>query len=88
MKSIPQIIYQVWSEKYKPLPRHLTLLAETWERDYPDWEYVLWYEEKMWSFVKEYYPQYLEFYTHLPYDIQRWEVIRYLFLYKQGRHVH
>ena len=81
---IPKIIHQVWSGIDKPLPKLSHVLGNTWKRDYPEWDYILWDNDKMNSFVQEYYPQYWEAYNLFPYNIQRWDAIRYLFLYRFG----
>lgn len=82
--KIPKIIHQVWSATYNPLPKVFETLGDTWKRDYPDWEYILWSESEMNAFVEEQYPQYWEIYTSFPYDIQRWDAIRYLILHQMG----
>lgn len=84
MNRIPQIIHQIWSGIEDPLPEYFRKLGDTWKEDYPDWDYQFWDNDKMNHFVNEFYPQYVEFYVALPYDIQRWDVIRYLILYKMG----
>ena len=82
MQKIPKIIHQVWGGS--PLPDHFRRLGATWKRDYPDWQYVLWDDEKINGFIREYYPQYLDIYARFPYNAQRWDAARYLFLYKMG----
>lgn len=84
MRDIPKLIHQIWSDKYRPLPAFLRKLAQTWTELYPDWSYILWDEKNMNDFIREQYPQYCEIYYKLPFDIQRWDAIRYLILYKMG----
>jgi len=84
MFSIPKIIHQIWSGKHKPLPDTFKELGETWKKLHPDWDYHYWNEGEMLSFVKNYYPEYLNLYQSFHYDIQRWDVIRYLILHKMG----
>jgi len=84
MNKIPPIIHQVWSAKIRPLPLFFKELSETWKNLYPDWEYILWDDKKMDSFIKAYYPEYAQYCQSFPYDVQRWDTIRYLFLYKMG----
>lgn len=81
---IPKIIHQIWDDIYEPLPPLFKEFGDTWKRDYPDFEYRLWSNEKMTSFVQKFYPQYWEKYLLLPYNIQRWDAIRYLILDKIG----
>lgn len=82
--EIPGIIHQIWSAKYKPYPAVFAKLADTWKRHHPDWQYILWDDERMDSFMRAYYPEYEETFKRFPYDVQRWDVIRYLILYKMG----
>lgn len=84
MCMIPKIIHQVWSEKYKPLPSFFQTLAQTWKDMYPDWEYIYWDEKKMDDYIREEYHQYYDFYYQLPFDAQRWDMIRFLILDKMG----
>lgn len=82
--QIPKVIHQIWSGIKEPLPDGAKMLGETWKRDYPNWKYELWNNQRMNSFVQKYYPQYWNIYVSFPYDIQRWDAIRYLILYKAG----
>ena len=81
---IPKIIHQVWSGKYEAIPPKFTEFAESWKKHHPDWKYVLWDEKAMNELVEEKFPQYRKQYEHLPFDIQRWDVIRYLILFTYG----
>lgn len=84
MDKIPKIIHQVWSDKIRPLPLFFTELSETWKNIYPNWDYILWDDEKMDAFIKKHYPEYYSYCRSFPYDVQRWDTVRYLFLYKSG----
>ncbi|MDD6437919.1 MAG: glycosyltransferase [Prevotella sp.] len=81
---IPKIIHQIWSGVDGPLPPFFQRLEETWKRDYPDWEYVLWDFDKMSRFIHEYFPQHWDIFNRFHYNVQRWDAIRYLILYKIG----
>ncbi|MDL2297301.1 hypothetical protein LJC68_06815 [Bacteroidales bacterium OttesenSCG-928-B11] len=83
-KKIPKIIHQIWSGIEDPIPETFIRFGESWKRDYPDWEYVLWDHAKMENFVEQHYPEYSDIYHRFPYNIQRWDAIRYLILYKLG----
>lgn len=80
----PKIIHQIWSDLYKPLPAFFEVLSETWKKKHLGWEYILWSEQMMRDFVKKEYPEYYEIYMELPYDMQRWDVCRFLILNKMG----
>lgn len=84
MKQIPKIIHQIWSGVDEPLPENFKILGNTWKRDYPDWEYRLWDNQMMNDFVKTYYPQHWYVYCKYPFNVQRWDAIRYLILDKIG----
>jgi mannosyltransferase OCH1-like enzyme len=84
MGTIPKIIHQIWSEKYQPLPSFCASLSETWKKEHPNWKYIFWNEEMISSFVDLVYPGLSKFYHSLPYDIQRWDAVRFLILYKMG----
>lgn len=84
MNRIPKIIHQVWSGIEEPLPKHFQRLGESWKNDYPEWEYILWDNQKMNDFIQAYYPEYWDIYQAFPYNVQRWDAIRYLILYHTG----
>jgi len=81
---IPKIIHQVWSEKTGPLPDFLKEWSQTWKTFNPDWKYEYWNNERMDAFIKDYFPEYTDIYYQFKYDIQRWDAIRYLILWKMG----
>lgn len=84
MQKIPKIIHQIWSGVDEPLPEEFRSLGDTWKRDYPDWEYRLWDNKKMIEFVKTEYPEHWFVYQKYPFNVQRWDAIRYLILEKMG----
>ena len=84
MKKIPKIIHQIWSGIDGPLPNYFKRLGDTWKRDYPDWEYILWDNARINDFIEANFPQYKDIYYRFPYNVQRWDAIRYMILYKMG----
>jgi mannosyltransferase OCH1-like enzyme len=82
--KIPKIIHQMWSGIDEPLPDFFRELGETWKEHHPDWKYEFWDNERMNSFVKDNYEDLWDIYNSFQYNIQRWDVIRYLVLYKMG----
>lgn len=83
--KIPRIIHQVWEGIAEPImPIRLRILAETWKRYNPEWKYYLWNAEKMNSFVKNNFPDYWKTFSDFKYSVQRWDTIRYMFLYIYG----
>lgn len=79
-----KIIHQIWCNKYNDIPDSFLKLSATWKELHPDWEYRFWTEKDLNSFVHDYYPQYEEIYFKFPFDIQRWDAVRYLILDKLG----
>jgi mannosyltransferase OCH1-like enzyme len=82
--GIPEIIHQVWEGKTSPISELALQLAETWKKHHSGWQYELWNKERMESFVMENFPEMEKIYFGYKYDVQRWDVIRYLILYKIG----
>lgn len=82
--AIPKIIHQIWSSKKNPLPEAFGELADTWKSYHPEWDYIFWDDRKMDDFMQTYYPHYVEPFSRFAYDVQRWDVIRYLILYQMG----
>ncbi|CAK7068052.1 MAG: hypothetical protein PARBB_03253 [Parabacteroides distasonis] len=83
--AIPKIIHQVWEGRTEPcMPTRLQILARTWREQNPDWEYHLWSGEEMDELVEKYFPEYLSMYRSFPYNVQRWDTIRYMILYVYG----
>lgn len=84
LQPIPAIIHQIWSDKIKKIPGSLLKLADTWKHHHPEWKYEFWDDDSISNFVRTRYPQYWERYSAFPYDIQRWDTVRYLILYTFG----
>ena len=83
--AIPKIIHQVWEGRTEPcMPTRLQILARTWREQNPDWEYHLWNGEEMDELVEKHFPEYLSLYRSFPYNVQRWDTIRYMILYVYG----
>ncbi len=83
--AITKIIHQVWEGRTEPcMPTRLQILARTWREQNPDWEYHLWNGEEMDELVEKHFPEYLSIYRSFPYNVQRWDTIRYMILYIYG----
>lgn len=83
--AIPKIIHQVWEGRTEPeMPIRLKILARTWKEKNSDWEYHLWNGEEMDELVETHFPEYLDMYKNFPYNVQRWDTIRYMILYIYG----
>jgi mannosyltransferase OCH1-like enzyme len=84
MQIIPKIIHQIWSEKYNPLPQFFQVLAETWKTKHEDWQYIHWNEQAINDFMHREFPELISMYETFPFDIQRWDAVRFLIMYRYG----
>lgn len=83
--QIPKIIHQVWEGRNGDAPGDLLLrLADTWKAENPSWEYRFWNYKSIDQLLLEDFPWFIEKYNSFRYDVQRWDAIRYLILYKFG----
>ena len=74
----------MWEGRTEPLPDFYSQLAETWKEHNPDWKYEFWNGVRMEAFVKNHFPHLVNVYFNFKYNVQRWDVIRYLILYQIG----
>ena len=81
---IPKIIHQVWEECEEPLSDFYQQLSETWKSNHPDWKYEFWDVDRMDNFILNNYPDFVDIYFNYRYKVHRWDVIRYLILFKIG----
>ena len=81
---IPKIIHQIWEGRTEPLPDFYKQLGETWKHHHPEWQYEFWDGNRMELFIKEHFTQWSDIYFNYKYNVQRWDVIRYLILYRMG----
>ena len=81
---IPKIIHQTWEGRKEPLPDFQKQLGETWKQHHPAWQYEFWDGDRMEALVNNNYPRLKDVCLNFPYDVQRWDFLRYLILYKMG----
>lgn len=81
---IPKIIHQVWDGVNRPLPEFNKKLAGTWKAYFHEWQYEFWDKRRMETFINDFFPEMKNIYFGYRYDVQRWDVFRYLILYKVG----
>lgn len=83
MNEIPKIMHQIWGGD-TPLPSCFKEISKTWTEHHSNWRYEFWDDNRINSFVREYYPQYWATFSGFKYNIQRWDAIRYLILNSIG----
>jgi len=81
--KIPRIIHQIYEDPAGP-PANLLCIAESWKEKMPGWEYRFWNRQMMHDFLTSHCKEFLPFYNAYPYNVQRWDAIRYLILYHIG----
>lgn len=79
---IPKLIMQTW--KTHTVPQHWESSPLSIKKFMPTWKYVLMSDTDNTSFVEQYFPNLLTWFTLLKYPIQRADVIRYMWLYIHG----
>jgi mannosyltransferase OCH1-like enzyme len=79
---IPKIIHQTW--KTTDIPDEWRSAVHHCKTVNKGFEYILWTDETMDTFVKENYPNFYKIYKSYKYNIQRCDAFRYLVLYKYG----
>lgn len=80
--AIPKEIFQTW--KTRDVPEHWMESQLSIIRHLPDWKYTLYTDEDNREFVKTHFPDFLSYYDAFPYNIQRADAIRYMYLYVNG----
>ena len=81
--KIPQIIHQIYEDLAGP-PPSLVEISQSWKELNPDWKYRFWNKNDIETFLKTYYPEFIPAYNAFSHNVQRWDAIRYLILYKFG----
>jgi len=82
--SIPKIIHQTaMTDKSRWDPRWEGW-SQTWKDKFPDWEYRMWNDEDIDTFMKEKYPAFYPQFRKWPHQIQRVDMWRYFALHYHG----
>ena len=81
--KIPRIIHQIYEDPAGP-PDNMLQIAKRWQDHHPDWEYRFWNRQMISDFLESHCSDFLPFYQSWPFNVQRWDSIRYLILYHIG----
>lgn len=81
--KIPRIIHQIYEDP-TGVPDDLQELAKTWKEQHPAWEYRFWNKKAIEDFLEAEFPNFIPTYRAYPFNVQRWDAIRYLILYRIG----
>lgn len=82
MGTIPRIIHQLW--KTATIPERYTAFAESWRLHHPGWEYRLWTDDDISSFIAAEHPSFRQTFEAYPNPISRADAARYLILRRFG----
>lgn len=79
---IPRIIHQTY--KTADIPEDWQYVQRSVRRHHKDYQYILWTDETIRSFMTEHYPWFMPTFDAYPYPIQRVDAFRYFALYHYG----
>jgi mannosyltransferase OCH1-like enzyme len=83
--TIPQIIHQIWLQGERAIPVKLRRYSLKWRELNPDFEYILWDNQKIIEDILPKYPdRFRKIYDEYPHLIQRADFGRYLILFLMG----
>ena len=82
MSLIPKICYQTWKD-YN-IPERWKNTIPQFKKFHPSWEHRFMTDADNVKFVEKNFPQYFDVYRKLRYNIQRVDMIRYMWLYHSG----
>lgn len=84
MNMIPKIIHQTAPSNMNDWHPIWEECQESWKRNFPDFEYVMWNDEDIEELVRNYYPEYFEDYNSFPYKIVKIDFVRFCILHQYG----
>ncbi|KIW17311.1 hypothetical protein PV08_04503 [Exophiala spinifera] len=79
---IPKIIHQTY--KNESIPSRWLSAQQSCIKLHPDYEYILWTDDKSYDFIAKEYPWFLSTFTSYKHNIQRADAIRYFVLAHYG----
>jgi mannosyltransferase OCH1-like enzyme len=87
-KTMPKKIHYIWlsnKDQYTDveLPQKYNKYVQTWQKHNPDFELLFWSGDKIFQLVKQYFPQYVDFYKNLPL-ISKCDFGRFVIVYIYG----
>ena len=81
--KIPKIIHQIYFDPSGP-SELLRTISQTWKKKHPGWEYRFWDGKAIEQFMESDFPDLIPLFRSYPFDVQRWDFVRYLILYRFG----
>ena len=81
---IPKIIHQTWKNENIPYDTFKQEWIDSWINLNPVWEYKLWTDDDILSFIEDKFPWFVNRFNEYPKNIQRVDAFRYFVLYEYG----
>jgi len=82
-KKIPYIIHQVYEDMNGPSDALLEI-SNSWKTFHPEWKYMFWNKESIEDLLYSKFRNFFPIYRNYPFNVQRWDAIRYLILFSYG----
>ena len=82
--NIPHIIHQTAPADKSKWKQDWYICQESWNKNFPDWQYKLWTDEDNDNFVKLEFPEFYKTYNNYDKLIYKIDMVRYCILYKYG----
>jgi mannosyltransferase OCH1-like enzyme len=77
-------IHQIWLQGGDKVPKEYQLFSETIRKFNPNYEHILWDEQKFYNRILSEYPTYKSYYEKLPLIHLKVDYMRYIILYLMG----
>jgi len=84
ISKIPRIIHQSWKDENIPFDVYKKSWIDSWQIYHPGWEKMFWTDVQNAALVKDYYPDFYDFYTSLSPNIKKADFCRFLYMHKYG----
>jgi hypothetical protein len=84
VEPVPKIIHQLAPKDSSTWPEVWHTCQASWKKQYPDYQYMMWTDEKMDEFMRNEFPSYYQMYKNYHRNIYRVDAVRYFILYKYG----
>lgn len=79
---IPRLTHQTW--KQKALTREFATYRQSWVEKHPEWEHRFYDDRDCRAFIEDDFPEWLDIFDGFSRPIQRFDLFRYLVIYRHG----
>lgn len=82
--TIPKIIHQIWWQGEHNIPIDYPNYSHTWKKYNPDFEYILWDQNKIENLINTHFPEFLKKHQSFPELMQKIDSAKSMILYLYG----